>query len=148
MEADAQVVGDLGEPFAYVACGSEPESTPVDEAGGAHQLRQLAGARGVDPQRLGKLSGLVVGVVTTEDRVGFDIGVQRGPKVVHEVAGREAQQDLAAFRGDARTAGAPTASTFLEQILTSGHAIHRASERRGSDRGTIVHPSEPSSRRA
>ncbi|MFP5578846.1 MAG: hypothetical protein ACLGIZ_11520 [Acidimicrobiia bacterium] len=78
MQADAEIVGDLGQPLPYVACGSEPEPALVDEAGGAHQLRQLAGARGVDPQRLGKLSGLVVSVVTTEDRVGFDIGVQRG----------------------------------------------------------------------
>jgi hypothetical protein len=70
--------------------------------------------------RPGGRSG-VVGVVATEQGIVHEIGVQRGLELVHEVTGRQAQQEFSSFGCHPGVAGASAAAAFLEEFLADTH---------------------------
>lgn len=70
-------------------------------------------------------------VVLIEAILGLVVCFETGLEPIHEVAGREAQQDLVPRRGDARIACETTPAPFLQEVipdrahgpsLPSGHA--------------------------
>jgi hypothetical protein len=63
----------------------------------------------------------VVGVVPGKDRVRGQVGVERGLELVHEIAGRQSEDQFATFWCDPRIAGAPSTASFLEELITNRH---------------------------
>lgn len=62
-----------------------------------------------------------VGRVATQERVGDEVGVERGLELVHEITPGYPQQDLATLRGEARIARSPPPPSLLEERLFDGH---------------------------
>jgi hypothetical protein len=74
-----------------------------------------------------RTSRLVVGrLIAAEDRVGGQIGVERGLELVGQVASGDAPAERAALRGKPRIPRTATATSFLEQVLTDSHCTSLA----------------------
>lgn len=86
----------------------------------------------VDHQHDGAASGVVVGVVAAEEGVVLQVGVQRGLKLVGEIAPGDPPPYLAIGLGDARIARASATTPFLEELLADGHGFHSAIRSRGA----------------
>ncbi len=68
---------------------------------------------------------VVVGVVSAEDRIVHEIGVESGLELVGEVAGRDASQDGSAGFGHAGISRSAPATPLFGDV-DGGHAIHCA----------------------
>jgi hypothetical protein len=66
--------------------------------------------------------------VAAEERVGHEVGVERGLELLGEIASGDAPQDLAVSFGEARVPGAAPAAPFLEKLFADGHGFHCASD--------------------
>lgn len=104
-EADEIVVGKIGRPLAE---------------------EDVDGEVLVDHQHERDRSGVVVSVVTTEQGVRCEVGIERCLELVGEVASRDAPEDLPAFGRDAGVARTAAAAAFLEQLLADGHELQCA----------------------
>lgn len=73
--------------------------------------------------------GLVGMLVAAKDRIGSQIGVQRGLELRLEVPAGDPPQDLPPFRRKARVASSASPPTLFEQLVTNTHAHHHGPPR-------------------
>ena len=78
----------------------------------------------------------MVAAVTLEVRVSLEVSVERSLELVHQIARREAKEEVTAFWSDARITGLASTTTLLQKVLTDGtHAVHCAAPGPGLEGG-------------
>jgi len=64
--------------------------------------------------------------MVAEQRIGNEVGVERGLELVDEVAGGHAPEQFSGFGGQSRVTGSASLPAGLEQLFSSTHRFHDA----------------------
>lgn len=120
----------------------QPDDVVVGEAGRPIAQQDVDREVLVDHQQGGDRSGAVVGVLTAEQSVRVEVGIQSRLELIGEIAPSDTAQDLASLRGDTRVTGAAASTARFKQFLTNAHEPSVPSGR-GTLRAHLMNRSTP-----